>query len=80
MALLSHIPLDIMFHVFLYGGGMGGTPQALADFEMGTHEAFFVSFAVTLVAAAVSFLRPSFEQRSLANQHIQAGRNDPEGK
>jgi MFS family permease len=72
---LSRISLDIMFQVFLYGGGMGGTPQALADFEMGTHEAFLVSFA-----AAVSFLRPSFEQRSLANQHIQAGRNDPEGK
>jgi len=59
---LSRIPLDIMFHVFLYGGGMAGTPQALADFEMGTHEAFLVSFAVTLIAAVVSFLRPSFKK------------------
>lgn len=60
---LSRIPLDVMFHVFLYGGGMSGTPQALADFQMGTHEAFLVSFAITLVAAIVSFLRPSFKQR-----------------
>lgn len=56
---LSRIPLDVMFRVFLYGGGMGSAPQALADFEMGTHEAFMLSFAVTLVAAVVSFLRPS---------------------
>lgn len=59
---LSRIPLDLMFHVFLYGGGMAGTPQALADFEMGTHEAFLVSFAVTLIAAIVSYSRPSFKR------------------
>jgi hypothetical protein len=54
---LSRIPLDVMFHVFLYGGGMSGT--SLSDFETGMHEAFLVSFVVTLVAATVSFLRPS---------------------
>jgi hypothetical protein len=54
---LSRIPVDVMFHVFLYGGGMSGT--SLADFETGMHEAFLVSFAVTLMAAMVSFLRPS---------------------
>jgi EmrB/QacA subfamily drug resistance transporter len=32
---LSRIPLDTMFHVFLYGGGMSSTPQALLDFETG---------------------------------------------
>ncbi len=63
---LSRIPLDIMFHVFLYGGGMNGTPQALMDFEMGTHEAFLVSFAVTLMAALVSFRRPSQRSMELA--------------
>jgi EmrB/QacA subfamily drug resistance transporter len=77
---LSRIPLDIMFHVFLYGGGMSSTPQALADFEMGTHEAFLASFAVTLVAALVSYLRPSFEKRSLAYQRLQTGPNDPGGR
>jgi len=55
---LSKIPEDVMFHVFLYGGGMSGSPQALAIFENGTHEAFLASFAVTMVAAAVSALRP----------------------
>ena len=59
---LSRIPLDTMFHVFLYGGGMSSTPQALLDFEMGMREAFLVSFAVTMVAALVSYYRPSFEK------------------
>jgi MFS family permease len=54
---LSRIPVDVMFHVFLYGGGMSGT--SLSDFETGMHEAFLVSFVVTLVAATASFLRPS---------------------
>ena len=57
---LSRIPVDVMFHVFLYGGGMSGA--SLADFETGMHEVFLVSFAVTLVAAIVSYQRPS--QRS----------------
>ena len=48
---------------------MSSTPQALLDFEVGTHEAFLVSFAVTLVAAVISFLRPSFEQRPPVYQH-----------
>jgi hypothetical protein len=59
---LSRIPLDTMFHVFLYGGGMSSTPQALLDFETGMREAFLVSFAVTQVAALVSYYRPSFEK------------------
>lgn len=54
---LSRIPLDVMFHVFLYGGGMSGA--ALADFESGMHEAFIVSFALTILAAFVSALRPN---------------------
>jgi len=53
---LSRIPEDVMFHVFLYGGGMSGAP--LAAFEAGMHEAFLASFAVTLLAAAISGLRP----------------------
>jgi EmrB/QacA subfamily drug resistance transporter len=54
---LSRIPFDVMFHVFLYGGGMSGT--SLSDFEMGMHEVFLVSFIVSMAAAVVSFLRPS---------------------
>jgi hypothetical protein len=43
----------------LYGGGMGDNPQALASFESGLHAAFLLSFAITLLAALVSAMRPS---------------------
>jgi hypothetical protein len=51
-----------MFHVFLYGGGMASSSQALSTFEMGMHQAFLVSFAITMIAAVVSYLRPSNKQ------------------
>ncbi len=54
---LSRIPEDVMFHVFLFGGGMSGAP--LAAFESGMHQAFLASFAVTLIAAVISALRPA---------------------
>lgn len=56
---LSRIPEDVMFKVFLYGGGMGDVPEALHAFEAGLHQAFLVSFAITLVAAMASVLRPA---------------------
>ena len=56
---LSQLPEDVLYHVFLYGGGLGGTPQVLASFEFGMHEAFLVSAAFTVVAAIISFRRPS---------------------
>jgi hypothetical protein len=56
---LSRIPEDLMFRVFLYGGGMSAAPSALSTFESGVHQAFLVSFAVTAFAALVSFLRPA---------------------
>jgi hypothetical protein len=54
---LSRIPEDVMFHVFLYGGGMSGASLDL--FQSGMHEAFLASFAVTLIAALISALRPA---------------------
>ena len=54
---LSRIPEEVMFHVFLYGGGMSGAP--LAAFESGMYQAFLASFAVTLVAAVISAFRPA---------------------
>jgi EmrB/QacA subfamily drug resistance transporter len=56
---LSKIPEEVMYRIFLYGGGMSGAPEALASFEIGMHHAFLISFAITLVAAAVSAFRPS---------------------
>jgi EmrB/QacA subfamily drug resistance transporter len=62
---LSRIPEDVMFKVFLYGGGMGDAPDALHAFEQGLHQAFLVSFAITLVAALASAFRPSHSPREL---------------
>ena len=56
---LSRIPQDLMMKVFLNGGGMGGNPTALTAFQQGLQQAFLFSFAITIVAAAVSAFRPS---------------------
>jgi EmrB/QacA subfamily drug resistance transporter len=56
---LSRIPQEVMYRIFLYGGGMGSAPEALAAFETGLSHAFLLSFAITLVAAAASAMRPS---------------------
>jgi len=58
---LSRIPQDLMYRIFLYGGGMQAMPAALQAFDNGLHAAFLVSFAITIAAAAASFLRPSRE-------------------
>jgi hypothetical protein len=63
---LSQIPEDVMFRVFLFGGGMADNPAALRAFESGLHTAFLVSFAITLVAAAASALRPAHSPREAA--------------
>ena len=55
---LSQIPEVVLFHVFLFGGGLAGAPQVLAAFEVGMHEAFLVSAAFTVFAAVISFSRP----------------------
>jgi len=63
---LSRIPEDLMFKVLLYGGGMADVPDALRAFEQGLHQAFLVSFGVTLIAALASGLRPSHSPREAA--------------
>lgn len=66
---LSRIPEQVMFKVFLYGGGMGDVPQALGAFEQGLHQAFLVSFVITLVAAAASAFQPAHRPIDLAAPH-----------
>ena len=58
---LSRIPQEVMFKIFLYGGGMSGASDALQTFIAGLHEVFLISVAITLVAALVSALQPSQE-------------------
>lgn len=65
---LSRIPQKVMYHVFLFGGGMGNTPAVLRVFQNGLHEAFFVSFGVTILAAAASALRPARPHGALAGE------------
>jgi len=55
---LSQIPEDVMMRIFLFGGGMGNAPDALAAFLHGMHLAFGLAVAITLAAAAVSYFRP----------------------
>ncbi len=39
-------------------------PEALLAFEQGVHQAFLVSFGITLIAALASALRPSQTRRA----------------
>jgi EmrB/QacA subfamily drug resistance transporter len=63
---LSRIPEDVMFRVFLYGGGMADLPEVQRTFEQGLHQAFLVSFGITLIAALASALRPAHSPRQAA--------------
>ena len=56
---LSSVPIAAMMQVFIFGGGMGQFPAALAAFLGGVHLAFFVSFGLSVVAMIVAALRPS---------------------
>ncbi len=58
---LSRIPQDVMFKIFLYGGGMSGASPALESFTRGLHEVFGISVVITIVAALVSALQPSHQ-------------------
>jgi len=71
---LSRIPEDLMFKVFLYGGGMNGEPAALHAFEQGLHQAFLFSFALTLLAAVAAFFQPAHSpaERRVAPAEVSA--------
>ena len=56
---LSAVPMGAMMQVFIYGGGMGQFPAALALFMQGVHKAFLVSFALSVIAMIVAALRPA---------------------
>ena len=56
---LSQVPMAAMMQVFIYGGGMSQFPAALAIFLHGVHQAFLVSFALSVVAMIVAALRPA---------------------
>lgn len=63
---LAQIPQDVMMKIFIYGGGMGQDPRALATFLGGLHLAFLISAGISIVAAIVSALQPSHSPRAIA--------------
>ncbi|MDQ2887018.1 MAG: MFS transporter [Chloroflexota bacterium] len=69
---LSAVPMAAMMQVFIYGGGMSQFPAALALFLHGLHNAFLVSFVLSVIAMIVAALRPSHghlnEARASANE------------
>jgi EmrB/QacA subfamily drug resistance transporter len=56
---LSQLPFDVIQQVFIAGGGMGNFASAIPPFLAGLHLAFYVSFALTIIAAIVAALRPA---------------------
>ena len=56
---LSKIPFGAVQQVFISGGGMGRFAAIIPIFLTGLHQAFFVSFALSIIATIVSTLRPS---------------------
>jgi EmrB/QacA subfamily drug resistance transporter len=59
---LAQIPEAAMMQIFLYGGGMGSDPTALAIFLSGLHQAFFIGAAISLVAAVASAVQPAHKR------------------
>jgi hypothetical protein len=39
---LSRLSEEVMWYIFLYGGGLNATPLVLASSELGMHQAFLV--------------------------------------
>ena len=60
---LSRLPEEVLYHVFLYGGGLNATPLVLASFELGMHQAFLVSAGISACGAIISFMRPQRRAR-----------------
>ena len=56
---LSKLSFDVIQQVFITGGGMGNFASAIPPFLAGLHLAFYVSFALTIIAAIVAALRPA---------------------
>jgi EmrB/QacA subfamily drug resistance transporter len=77
---LSQVPQNVMMQVFIYGGGMGQNPTALALFMSGLHLAFLVSCILSVIAMIVAVLRPSHkpladqQEASVPGETVQAGR------
>ncbi len=65
---LSKLPFGAIQQVFITGGGMGSFTSIIPVFLSGLHEAFLISFALSIIAAIVAALRPSHGTRLLGEE------------
>ncbi|HVX30107.1 MAG TPA: hypothetical protein VHA53_06465, partial [Nitrolancea sp.] len=69
---LAKIPQDVMMNIFIYGGGMGSEPAALATFLHGIHLAFIISAIMSVIAAVASMLQPALKRTGEAATQMAA--------
>jgi EmrB/QacA subfamily drug resistance transporter len=65
---LSKLPFGAVQQVFITGGGMGSFASIIPVFLSGLHEAFLISFVLSIIAAVVAALRPSHGTRLLGGE------------
>src|SRR5436305_3163802 len=65
---LSKLPFEAVQRVFISGGGMGNFAYIIPIFLAGLHQAFLVSFMLSVIATIVSVLRPSHTEQLLAGK------------
>ena len=62
---LSKLPFKAIQQVFISGGGMGRFASIVPLFLSGLHQAFWVSFVLSVIATIVSALRPKHSAQLL---------------
>ncbi|HVB75409.1 MAG TPA: MFS transporter [Ktedonobacteraceae bacterium] len=65
---LSKLPFGAVQQVFITGGGMGSFASVVPAFLSGLHEAFLISFVLSVIAAVVAALRPSHGTKQLSSE------------
>lgn len=65
---LSKLPFGAIQQVFITGGGMGRFATIIPIFLSGLHQAFLVSFVLSVIATIVSALRPAHGTRLLGEE------------
>ena len=65
---LSKLPFGAVQQVFITGGGLGNFASIIPVFLSGLHQAFLISFVLSVIAAVVAALRPSHGTRLLGGE------------
>jgi MFS family permease len=65
---LSKLPFGAVQQVFITGGGLGNFASIIPVFLSGLHQAFLISFVLSVIAAIVAALRPSHGTRLLGGE------------